>query len=69
MLATLPGGEPVTAFGEWYEYDVETHAVTPKAEVYVLQRPDGSRTALREDSYYGDTAMPTGWPAASGTTG
>lgn len=58
MLATIPGGEPLTAFGEWYDYDVETHAVTPKSEVYVLQRPDGSRTALRVVTYYGDTAMP-----------
>jgi hypothetical protein len=58
MLATIPGGEPMSAFGEWYEYDVETHAVTPKTEVYVLQRPDGSRTALRIVTYYGDTAMP-----------
>jgi hypothetical protein len=58
MLATIPGGEPLSAFGEWYEYDVETHAVTPKEEVYVLQRPDKTRTALRIVSYYGDTASP-----------
>lgn len=58
MLASIPGGEPMSAFGEWYEYDVETHAVTPKQEVYVLQRADGSRTALRIATYYGDTAMP-----------
>lgn len=58
VLATIPGGEPASAFGEWYEYDVETHAVTPKEEVYVLQRADKSRTAIRIVTYYGDTAMP-----------
>lgn len=58
MLATIPGGEPMSAFGEWYDYDVETHAVMPKSDVYVLQRPDKSRTALRIVAYYGDTAMP-----------
>jgi len=54
-LAALPAGEPTTAFGEWYGYDVDTHAVTPKPEVYVIQRNNGSRTALRIVTYYGDT--------------
>jgi hypothetical protein len=58
MLATIPGGEPVSAFGEWYDYDVDTHAVMPKPDVYVLQRADKSRTALRIVTYYGDSAMP-----------
>ncbi len=58
MLETIPGGEPMSAFGEWYEYDLDTHAVMPKEEVYVLQRPDKSRTALRVISYYGDTSSP-----------
>lgn len=58
MLDAIPGGEPRSAFGEWYDYDVDTHAVTPKAEVYVIQRGDGSRTAFRIASYYGDSTMP-----------
>lgn len=58
MLDAIPGGEPRSAFGEWYDYDVDTHAVTPKAEVYVLRRSDGSHVAFRIVSYYGDTAMP-----------
>lgn len=58
MLETLPGGEPMSAFGEWYNYDVNTHAVTPKGEVYVIERNNGSRTAFRVVTYYGDTAMP-----------
>jgi hypothetical protein len=30
FLAT-PGGEPATAIGDWYDYDPETHVVTPVA--------------------------------------
>ena len=58
MLDTLPGGEPKSAFGEWYNYDAQTHAVSPKSEVYVIERNNGSRTAFRVISYNGDTAMP-----------
>ena len=58
MPQTLPGGEPLSAFGEWYAYDVDTHAVMPKAEVYVLDRGDGTKYALRLITYYGDTASP-----------
>jgi len=58
MLDTIPGGEPRSAFGEWYDYDVDTHAVSPKPEVYVVERADGSRTAFRVVTYYGDAASP-----------
>jgi hypothetical protein len=58
QLITLPAGEPASAFGEWYNYDPNTHVVTPKSEVYVLERPDGSHTALRIITYYGDASMP-----------
>lgn len=58
MLATNPGGEPVSAFGEWYAYDTGTHVVTPKPEIYVVERMDGTRTAFRVDAYYGDSSMP-----------
>jgi hypothetical protein len=57
-LDVIPGGEPKSAFGEWYDYDPTTHSVTPKGEVYIIERADGSRTAVRVDSYYGDAAMP-----------
>jgi hypothetical protein len=56
--ATLPGGEPLSAFGEWYNYDQQTHVVTPKTEVYVVERADGSHSALRVVTYYGDNANP-----------
>jgi hypothetical protein len=55
-LETLPGGEPKTAFGEWYGYDEVTHALAAKPEVYVIERSDGTRTALRLVTYYGDPA-------------
>jgi HmuY protein len=55
---SLPANEPKTAFGEWYGYDDQMHGVVPKAEVYVLERSDGTRTALRIVTYYGDPAMP-----------
>ena len=58
MLDASPGGEPKSAFGEWYDYNAETHVVTPKGEVYVIEREDGSRTAFRIVSYYGDAANP-----------
>jgi hypothetical protein len=57
-LDSLAIGEPSSAFGDWYDYDVDTHVVTPKAEVYVVKRSDGSRTAFRIKAYYGDPSMP-----------
>lgn len=57
-LQTIPGGEPRSAFGEWYSYDPVTHVVTPKEEVYVVRRSDGASVAIRVATYYGDTAMP-----------
>lgn len=57
-LDNHPAGEPKSAFGEWYGYDDQTHGVAPKSEVYVIERGDGTRTALRIVTYYGDPAMP-----------
>jgi len=59
MLQAIPGGEPLSAFGEWYDYNDTTHVVTPKPEVYVLERNNGSHTAFRVVTYYGDTTMAT----------
>ena len=54
-------GEPASAFGGWYNYDDNTHVVTPKAEVYVVERPDGSHTALRILDFYDRSGgMPRG---------
>jgi hypothetical protein len=57
-FVSIPGGEPMSAFGEWYDYDDATHVVTPKAELYVIARPDGSHTVFRVATYYGDGTMP-----------
>jgi hypothetical protein len=57
-LVELLIGEPSSAFGQWYDYNDTTHVVSPKREVYVIERPDGSHTALRLITYYGDTASP-----------
>lgn len=46
-----PLGEPVTALGSWYDYDESTNLPTPKAEVYVLRRPDGSTIKLELKNY------------------
>ena len=57
MLESTIIGEPRSAFGDWYDYDQDTHVVTPKAEVYILQRSNGTRTAFRIKAFY-DPASP-----------
>lgn len=55
-IVTIPAGEPNSAFGFWYNYDqANNNRVIPKPEVHVIQRPDGSRTALRFVGYYDPT--------------
>ncbi len=44
-LVELLIGEPSSAFGQWYDYNDTTHMVSPKREVYVIERPDGSHGA------------------------
>jgi hypothetical protein len=44
-------GEPATALVDWYDYDVDTHLPTPKAEIHVLRRPDGSTIKLDINNY------------------
>jgi len=52
MLDSVGAGEPKTAFGEWYDYDVNLNRLTPKPEVYVIKRSDGTSTAFRITAYY-----------------
>ena len=56
MFAGIPGGEPQSVFAEWYNYDQATNQLSPKPEVYVVERSDGSRSAFRIVTYYGDPA-------------
>lgn len=57
-LNTLPGGEPNTVMGAWYDYNPSTHQLLPKAEVWVLDLGGGQRRKLRILSYYGDATNP-----------
>ena len=56
MFTGIPGGEPQSVFAEWYNYDQATNQLSPKPEVYVVERSDGSRSAFRIVTYYGDPA-------------
>jgi len=51
-------GEPETALGGWYNYDVNTHVLTPNPFVFVLRLRDGTLRKLRIITYYGDPASP-----------
>lgn len=53
-LEILDGGEPQSSVGMWYEYNLDTHQLGPKPEVYVIKRNNGSHTAVRILTYYGD---------------
>ena len=57
-LVSTEIGEPMSAFGDWYDYDVDTHVVTPRPEIFVLKRNNGSQTAFRIKAYYGDPQAP-----------
>jgi hypothetical protein len=58
VIAMTRSGEPLTAFGEWFDYDDATHVLTPKANVYVVKAHDGLLYKLRIQTYYGDSANP-----------
>jgi len=58
MLDSTAIGEPRSAFGDWYDYDVNTHIVSPRPEVFVLKRNNGSQTAFHIKAYYGDPQSP-----------
>ena len=51
-LEAIGAGEPNSAFGQWYDYAGETMRLSPKPEVYVIKRSDGSSTAFRITAYY-----------------
>lgn len=55
---TTRSGEPMSVFGEWYAYEDGTNLLTPKPEIYVFERADGSRTALEVTGYYRNPTTP-----------
>ena len=58
VLLAGPTGEPATVMSTWYDYDDQTHVLTPKAQVWVIRIAPGVFRKLRIATYYGDTANP-----------
>jgi hypothetical protein len=61
MLVAGATGEPLTAMGDWYDYDATTHQLTPKTEVWVIKLGNDAGAPVRKlriTTYYGDAAMP-----------
>lgn len=44
--------------GGWYYYDLGTHRLTTKDELYVIQTSDGAFMKLRMGSYYDESGTP-----------
>lgn len=57
-LIAGPTGEPATVMSAWYDYNDQTHVLTPKALVWVIRIAPGVFRKLRIVTYYGDTAAP-----------
>jgi len=50
--------------GEWFDYDISTHILTPADKVYVLKTAEGNYVKMRFDGYY-DAAGTSGYPSFS----
>lgn len=48
-------GEPELVFASWFDYDGETHALTPVDGTWLLRTTDANVVAIRIDGYYGET--------------
>lgn len=57
-LLAGPTGEPASVMSTWYDYDDQTHVLTPKAQVWVIRIAPGVFRKLRVVTYYGDNANP-----------
>ncbi len=57
-LIAGPTGEPATVMSTWYDYDDQTHVLTPKAQVWVIRVAPGVFRKLRIVTYYGDASSP-----------
>ncbi len=47
-------GVPEYALEAWYDYDENTHVLTPKAGIYVIRSVEGTPFKFAIDSYYDD---------------
>jgi hypothetical protein len=61
---SIPGGEPLTAIGEWYEYNLMTHELTPKEEVYVVRAHGGDLFKVTIGTWYGGEGVPATFEVA-----
>lgn len=52
-LDATDGGELKSGFANWYNYDDATHMLSPKPQVYVIERNNGTHVAFQIDAYYG----------------
>ncbi|MCU0657554.1 MAG: HmuY family protein [Polyangiaceae bacterium] len=48
-----PMNSVVTSFGEWYDYNPQTHQLSPKAGVYVVRGAKGALFKVEITGYYG----------------
>jgi len=55
-----PTGAAATSFSAWYEYDSETHTLTPHAGTWLLHGAKGKLYKLRIKTYYGTPEGGTG---------
>ncbi len=55
---SIPGTEPNTAIGEWYDYDIKTHQLTPKEQVYVVRSHGGDLFKLGIGTWYNEEGLP-----------
>lgn len=54
----MPGGEETSGspvLSDWFDYDVATHTVSPRAETFALRRADGTYAKLRIFSWVDGT--------------
>ncbi len=51
-------GVPEYVMGDWYDYDAETHILTPADRVYVVRTVEGAHHKLAFESYYDDAGTP-----------
>ncbi len=51
-------GQPILAFGDWYDYDVMTHTLSPKERTYFIRTTDDAIYKLGLLDYYSDAGSP-----------